>query len=221
MRSAVCSILLSATGLLIGARAVAAPAPPAAPTTAQRALDEHVRAFLERESGRWRDLNVPYEDGQVLHDLIVAKGLTRGLEIGTSTGHSGVWIAWAMSKTGGRLTTIEIDERRHKAAVANFQEAGVAPFVDARLADAHLLVKELPGPFDFVFSDADKDWYTQYFKDVDPKLVPGGCFTAHNVRQRMGGIREFLDHVQARTDYQTTIDRTSSSGLSISCKAAR
>jgi predicted O-methyltransferase YrrM len=199
------------------APAVARPvAPP--PESVQSALDARVRAFLERSRGQWRDLNVPYEDGQVLHDLIVAKRFTRGLEIGTSTGHSGVWIAWAMSKTGGKLTTIEIDERRHKMAVAHFQEAGVAPYVDARLADAHQLVKELPGPFDFVFSDADKDWYTQYFKDVDPKLVAGGCFTAHNVLQRMGGIREFLDHAQSRPGYQTTIDRTSGSGISISCK---
>jgi predicted O-methyltransferase YrrM len=192
---------------------------PAAPPSAPSELDQRVRAFLDRSRGSWRDLNVPGEDGRILHDLVVAKGFTRGLEIGTSTGHSGVWIAWAMSKTGGRLTTIEIDERRHRAALANFREAGVAPFVDARLADAHQLVKELPGPFDFVFSDADKDWYTQYFKDLDPKLAAGGCFTAHNVLQRMGGIREFLDHVRARPDYQTTIDRTSSSGLSISCKS--
>jgi len=204
--------LAAATASAAGRPAVGPPA------TAQRELDARVRAFLERSRAGWRDLNVPYEDGQVLHDLVVAKRFTRGLEIGTSTGHSGVWIAWAMSKTGGKLTTIEIDERRHKMAVAHFQEAGVAPWVDARLADAHQLVKELPGPFDFVFSDADKDWYTQYFKDVDPRLAPGGCFTAHNVLQRMGGIREFLDHVQARPDYQTTIDRTSGSGISISCK---
>jgi predicted O-methyltransferase YrrM len=201
------------------ATASAAARPSAAPPEpASGALDARVRAFLERSRGQWRDLNVPWEDGQVLHDLIVAKRLTRGLEIGTSTGHSGVWIAWAMSKTGGKLTTIEIDERRHKVAVAHFQEAGVSPYVDARLADAHQLVKELPGPFDFVFSDADKDWYTQYFKDVDPKLVVGGCFTAHNVLQRMGGIREFLDYTRSRPDYQTTVDRTSGSGISISCK---
>jgi caffeoyl-CoA O-methyltransferase len=210
--------LFVATLLAMATAAVTARPSAAPPEAARGALDARVRAFLERSRGQWRDLNVPYEDGQVLHDLIVAKGFTRGLEIGTSTGHSGVWIAWAMSKTGGKLTTIEIDERRHKMAVAHFQEAGVAPYVDARLADAHQLVKELPGPFDFVFSDADKDWYTQYFKDVDPKLVAGGCFTAHNVRQRMGGIREFLDHVQSRPDYQTTIDRTSGSGISISCK---
>ncbi len=182
-------------------------------------LDGRVRAFLERSRASWRDLNVPYEDGKVLHDLIVAKGFKRGLEIGTSTGHSGIWIAWALSKTGGRLVTIEIDERRHREALRNFEAAGVSSFVDARLADAHQLVKELPGPFDFVFSDADKDWYPQYFKDVDPRLSIGGCFTAHNVANARGAIREFLDLVGARSDYRTTIDRSSRAGISISCKA--
>jgi predicted O-methyltransferase YrrM len=123
-----------------------------------------------------------------------------------------------MARTGGKLTTIEIDPERHRTALRNFQEAGVAPYVDARLGDAHQLVKELPGPWDFVFSDADKAWYTQYFQDVHPKLAVGGCFTAHNVLQRMAGIREFVDHVQARADYETTIDRTSASGISISCR---
>jgi caffeoyl-CoA O-methyltransferase len=83
-------------------------------------LDARVRAFLDRSRNEWRDLNVPYEDGRVLHDLVVNKGFKRGLEIGTSTGHSGTWIAWAMSKTGGKLTTIEIDERRHRKALENF-----------------------------------------------------------------------------------------------------
>ena len=85
---------------------------------------------------------------------------TRALEIGTSTGHSGIWIAWALARTGGRLVTIEVDPGRHATALRNFEEAGVLRYVDARLADAHELVKTLAGPFDFVFSDADKDWST-------------------------------------------------------------
>jgi predicted O-methyltransferase YrrM len=181
-------------------------------------LDARVHAYLERSRGDWRDMNVPWEDGKVLHDLIVAKGLTRGLEIGTSTGHSGIWIAWAMARTGGKLVTIEIDEGRHREARRNFEAAGVAPFVDARRADAHALVKELKGPFDFVFSDADKDWYTQYFKDLDGKISVGGCFTAHNVLNGFGGVREFLDYVRSRPNYETTIDRSSRSGISVSCK---
>jgi predicted O-methyltransferase YrrM len=192
--------------------------PQAATGEKPRDLDARVQSFLDRARNEWHDLNVPYEDGKVLHDLVVRKGFKRGLEIGTSTGHSGIWIAWAMSKTRGRLTTIEIDEGRYRQARANFEAAGVAPFVDARLADAHALVGELPGPFDFVFSDADKEWYTQYFKDLDAKMSPGGCFTAHNVLDPFAGIQAFLDYVRARPDYETTIDRTSRSGISVSCK---
>jgi len=187
-------------------------------TRSPEGLDAQVRRFLDRNRNDWRDLNVPYEDGRFLHDLVVKKGFKRGLEIGTSTGHSGIWIAWAMSKTGGKLTTIEIDESRHRVALENFKAAGVAPFVDARLADAHVLVKELPGSFDFVFSDADKDWYTQYFKDLDDRMAAGGCFTAHNVLDGFAGIGAFLDYVRSRPNYETTIDRSSRSGISVSCK---
>ena len=133
---------------------------------ATTALDRKVSAFLEQRRGTWRDLNVPESDGQLLHDLIVKHKFTRALEIGTSTGHSGIWIAWALSKTGGKLTTLEIDADRHRTALANFAEAGVAPFIDARLGNAHDIVPALAGPFDFVFSDADKEWYTQYAKDA-------------------------------------------------------
>ena len=181
------------------------------------ALDQKVRRFLERNRGEWRDMNVPWEDGQILHDLVLKNRHTRALEIGTSTGHSSIWIAWALAKTGGKLVTIEIDPSRHAEALRNFEEAGVAHLVDARLADAHELVKELPGPFDFVFSDADKGWYLQYFLDVDPKLAVGGCFTAHNVL-RGGGAGRFLDHVKALPNYRTTVETGSGEGVSVSCK---
>src|SRR4029453_13144048 len=69
----------------------------------QGTLDTRVRGFLEAMQGRCRDFNVPYEDGQVLYDLIVKHHYTRALEIGTSTGHAAIWIAWALSKTGGNF----------------------------------------------------------------------------------------------------------------------
>lgn len=181
-------------------------------------VDTKAQAFLDGARHAWRDWNVPYEDGKVLHDLIVEKGFKRALEIGTSTGHSTVWMAWALSKTGGKLITIEIDPQRHQTALDNFERAGVTDYIDARLADAHELVKSLDGPFDFVFSDADKEWYTQYFRDLDSKMAVGGCFTAHNVLDDFAGMREFLAYVEARPNYRTTIDRTSRAGISISCK---
>ena len=130
-------------------------------------------------------------------------------------------MAWAFSKTGGKLITIDIDETRYNEAVSNFEEAGLSKYIDARLADAHELVEQLEGPFDFVFSDADKGWYINYFKDVSPKLVKGGCFTAHNVRplggRDMGGTRAYLEYVQSLSNYSTTIDN-SGGGLAISYK---
>jgi caffeoyl-CoA O-methyltransferase len=183
-------------------------------------LDATVQAFLERRRGTWRDLNVPESDGRALHELIVKHKFTRALEIGTSTGHSGIWIAWALAKTNGKLTTVEIDPGRHQTAVANFKEAGLASYIDARLGDAHEIVPALSGPFDFVFSDADKDWYKNYFVAVWPKVVSGGCFTAHNVSGLFAGtgIRQFLAHLEALPDAATTIDKSSREGISITCK---
>jgi predicted O-methyltransferase YrrM len=201
-------------GLLCGIAVATAPAQTA---PGARPLDAKVKAFLEEQQYRWRYINVPARDGQFLHDLIVGHGYKRALEIGTSTGHSAIWMAWALSKTGGSLVTIEIDEGRHREAVANFERAGVAPYIDARLADAHELVKEIEGPFDFVFSDADKDWHRQYFIDVAPKMAPGGCYVTHNVGMRhMGG--DYMEFLKTRPDFETTIERSRTTGISVSYK---
>lgn len=188
---------------------------------AQQALDARVRAFLDARARRWRDMNVSAADGQRLYDLIVEHGYTKALEIGTSTGHSAIWIAWALSKTGGKLITIEIDRGRYDQAVANFREAGLSEYIDARLADAHELVPALEGPFDFVFVDADKDWYTRYFRAVLPKLEVDGCFTAHNVAgRRTGWIAEFLGALEGTPNLETRIEGSRGSGLSVSFKRA-
>ena len=172
-------------------------------------------------------MNIPLSDGQALYDIIVENGYTQALEIGTSTGHSAIWIAWALSKTGGKLITIEIDERRYRQALQYFEEAGLSEFVDARLADAHELVPALPGPFDFIFLDADKDWYSQYFRDSLPKLDVGGCFTAHNVSERTSsgrrrgrgtsGTGEFVELLRNTPQLETHFVMTGG-GLSVSYK---
>jgi caffeoyl-CoA O-methyltransferase len=179
--------------------------------------DKRVKEFLNSRIYSWRDMNVPASDGKVMYEIIVKNNYKSALEIGTSTGHSAIWIAWALSKTGGKLITIEIDARRYKEAMANFEKAGVAQYIDARLADAHELVKILPGPFDFVFSDADKAWYINYFKAIEPRLVAGGCFVAHNVG--MTGVREYYEYVKSLPGYQTTVDHDGA-GMAISYKKA-
>ena len=194
------------------------------------ALDEKVNKFLSDHSGQWHDLNIPTSDGRALYDIIIKGKYKNALEIGTSTGHSGIYIAWALSKTGGKLITVEIDESRHKTALENFKQAGLADYVDARLADAHKLVKEIKGPVDFVFSDADKDWYKNYFNDIHPKLKVGGCYTTHNISGRNAGryggsggrgvngdSGDYFEYVMSLKNYETTL-LTNGGGLLISYK---
>jgi caffeoyl-CoA O-methyltransferase len=187
-------------------------------------LDQKVKKFLDNHKDKWHDLNVPAVDGKLLFDIIIKNNYKSCLEIGTSTGHSGIWIAWALSKTKGKLITIEIDEKRYKEALLNFKEAGLSDYIDARLADAHELVNDLKGPYDFIFSDADKEWYKNYFLALSPKLKTGGCFAAHNVRAdglaTYGfdkGIKEFYDYIKSLNNYETTVNENDA-GVSISYK---
>ncbi|HLN75010.1 MAG: O-methyltransferase [Methylococcaceae bacterium] len=187
-------------------------------TTQDTQLDKQVKEFLNERKGTWRDMNVPESDGQLLYDLIVKNGYKKAVEIGTSTGHSGIWIAWALSKTGGKLITIDIDKDRQKEAVENFKKAGLSEYIDVRLGDAHELVPELKGQFDFVFSDADKSWYINYFKDMDPKLVVGGCYVTHNVGRNNN--YDFYEYVSKLPNYRTTLD-SKGAGVAISYKTGQ
>ncbi len=210
-RSLIALVSLIVLGLVghPGGRVVQPPGPAAA---VQDDLDTRVETFLRDHRRSWRDMNVPEPDGRALRDLIVEHGCTRALEIGTSTGHSGIWIAWGLAKTGGKLVTIEIDRARHEEAVGHFREAGLLGLIDARLADAHAVVPRLEGPFDFVFIDADKEWYVNYGTAVLPKLTPHAVLTAHNVSARSGGRGrrgstggDYYAWVTGLPDFETTI----------------
>ncbi len=185
----------------------------------QESVDKKVEAFLDKHSRQWYDMNVPASDGKLLFDLILENNYRHAVEIGTSTGHSGIWMAWALSKTGGTLITLEIDETRYREAVENFREAGVDHIIDARLTNAHEIVPQLKGPIDFVFSDADKSWYQRYFLTIDPKLRVGGCFTTHNVSDRPGvrWNRDYLEFLLNLDHYETTVNNKGG-GMAISFK---
>lgn len=189
-----------------------------APLNQNQELDRQALTFLQQKENAWGNWNVPTEDGELLHDLIVENGYKNILEIGTSTGKSTIYLALAASKTGGNVTTIEINEDRYQEALENFKKAGVSEYIDARLADAHELVKTIEGPFDFVFCDADKTWYTNYFKAIYPKMSTGGCYTAHNVTMNLTGIDEFMNYLESHPGVETSINNESGSGVSISYK---
>jgi len=107
--------------------------------------------------------------------------------------------------------------------MGNFAAAGLSDYIDARLGDAHEIVPSLEGPFDFVFSDADKGWYKNYLIAVLPKLEVGGCYTTHNVsmpgrgRRGRGGSGDYMEYLMSLPNLETTVD-SRGGGLAISYK---
>ena len=125
--------------------------------------------------------NVPREDGRMLRLLTEATGARNVVEIGTSNGYSGIWFSLALSKTGGHLTTFDIDKGRFEMARDNFKKAGVDGLVTQVLGDAHKEVVRLKEPIDLLFIDADKQGYLDYFTKLLPLVRPGGLVVAHNM----------------------------------------
>jgi caffeoyl-CoA O-methyltransferase len=124
--------------------------------------------------------NVPLNDARMLRLLTAAAGAKSVVEIGTSTGYSGLWFCMALEKTGGKLTTFDIDPGRIALARKHFQQAGVEGLVTIVEGDAHQTVTRLKGPIDVVFIDADKEGYVDYLNKLLPLVRPGGLILAHN-----------------------------------------
>jgi caffeoyl-CoA O-methyltransferase len=176
-----------------------------------RFLEELHRFGLEKERR-----NVRPGDGRFLQVITGAARARRVLELGTSSGYSGIWIGRALRETGGQLLTIEIDEERAREARANFEKAGMADLIEVRVGDARKLVPTLPGPFDLVFLDSEKADYLGLFRMAFPLLEPGGLFLAHNVVLMRDSMKDFLEEIQSRPDLATAIAQTSDDGFSVS-----
>jgi len=166
----------SAPGRAQGRRRATESAPLAASAEEKRVLE--VLADVYRNH---RYLSVPEEDGRLLRVLAESSGARHVVEVGTSTGYSGLWLLLGLARTGGHLTTFEIDRSRYDVARSNFERAGFAKQATLVLGDAHAEVKKLKGPFDFVFLDADKEGYLDYLRVLLPLVRPGGLVVAHNM----------------------------------------
>jgi caffeoyl-CoA O-methyltransferase len=124
--------------------------------------------------------NVPVIDGRMLRLLAEVSGAKNVVELGTSTGLSGLWFCLALQKTGGKLTTFEYDAGRAATARGHFKKAGVDQIVTIVEGDAHQNIGRLKEPIDFLFIDADKEGYVDYLNKLLPLMRPGGLVVAHN-----------------------------------------
>jgi len=167
------------------------------------------------QPGMW---NVAPREGVFLHDLVVKVHAKNALEIGTSNGYSGIWIAAGLRETGGHLLTLEINPGRAQLARENFRAAGVESIVTLKLGDALQEVPHLQGPFDFVFIDAWKADYVKYLHMVLPMVPAGGVIVAHNVTDLREELQDFLNEVQTNRQLKTHIENPGPGGFSVSYK---
>lgn len=102
------------------------------------------------------------------------------LEIGTFTGYSALCLAEGLSETG-KLVTIDNNVETNAMARSYFQRSAFAEKIELKEGNAQEIIQQLPGPFDLVFIDADKENYVRYFDLVIDKVRSGGLIIADNV----------------------------------------
>lgn len=145
--------------------------------------EKRILDALEHARGGERYANVSTADGRLLRQLTEALGARRVVELGTSTGESGLWFSLALRKTGGKLYTHDIDPGRIAVARENFKRAGVEDIVIITEGDAHETAPRNKDPIDIVFIDAEKEGYAAYLKELLPYVRPGGLILAHNMQR--------------------------------------
>jgi len=166
---------------------------------------------MARNGGTY--LSVPNQDARWLRFLTESAAAKQVVEIGSSTGYSGLWFSLALLRTGGRLTTMELDPGRAATARAHFARAGVEHIVTLIQGNAHEELRKWKGPIDVVFIDAEKTGYIDYLNKVLPFVRPGGFILAHNIDMTPDYVRA----VAANPDLET-VYYMEGAGLGISRK---
>ena len=173
---------------------------PISPSLAKTEVEKRILTVLdEMVKDHQTYLSVPLQDGKALRLLAEAAGARQVAEIGTSTGYSGLWFSLALEKTGGHLTTFELDHQRAEMARGHFKQAGVENMITVVEGDAHEQLAKLKGPIDVAFIDADKGGYLDYLSKILPLVRPGGLILAHNVDM----VPDYVKAVTTNPDLET------------------
>ena len=173
---------------------------PISPSLAKTEVEKRILTVLdEMVKDHQTYLSVPLQDGKALRLLAEAAGARQVAEIGTSTGYSGLWFSLALEKTGGHLTTFELDHQRAEMARGHFKQAGVENMITVVEGDAHEQLAKLKGPIDVAFIDADKGGYLDYLNKLLPLARPGGLILAHNVDM----VPDYVKAVTTNPDLET------------------
>lgn len=168
-------------------------------------------------------IDVSRLQGKFLEFLVRITGARHILEIGTLGAYSTIWLARALPE-GGRIVTLELEQRHAEVARANLQSVGVLDCIDLIVGPAidtlPTLEKSVAAPFDLIFIDADKESYPEYLHWALKLSRPGTVIVADNVvRQgkvvdldcdeaRVEGIRRFTELLAAEPRLSATVLQT-------------
>lgn len=148
-------------------------------------IKENDELILEMEKYA-REYNVPIvtkEVAEYLKFIVKSNGIKNILEVGTAIGYSGILMAKEIEENGGKLYTIEIDEERYNLAQENFKKSGLNNIVSIK-GDAVEEIKKIDEKFDFVFIDASKGHYMEFFEDSYKLLNKDGIIFIDNIMFR-------------------------------------
>jgi caffeoyl-CoA O-methyltransferase len=183
---------------------------------ARHAREDAVLARVARETAELprAEMSTTPDQAGLLTLLARLVGARRALELGTFTGYGAISIARGLADDG-RLTCLELEEEYAATARRNLEEAGVADRVEIIVGPALRSLRAMPAEptFDYIFLDADKLGYPDYYEELVPRLLPGGLLLIDNVLLR-GGVTHPRDErersIDALNDRVTPDDRVDS-----------
>lgn len=162
----------------------------------------HDQAYSDRLK-RYR--NIEPESAELLNVLIRAQQSKRILEIGTSTGYSTLWLAYAAQATSAKITTLEIDAERSELAHQNAVDFSLDRFVEFLVSDAQDYLRQTTEKFDFILLDAERDAYCDYWNYL-PQILKekGGLLVVDNVVSHESEVKDFLNLIRDNSKFSTT-----------------
>jgi len=154
-----------------------------------------------------RMLNITRDTGEFLSVLIRATGARRVIEIGTSNGYSTLWLAHAVSATGGTVTTVELSDYKVELARKNFSRSGLADWITLIHDDtARVFERADAESHDLIFLDAERTEYPRWWPHLKRIIRPGGLLVVDNaIAPRPEEMAPFVAIVNADADFTTSL----------------
>lgn len=168
------------------------------------------------QKSRHKFWNISPETGEFLSILIKTQNIKTVLEIGTSNGYSAIHMAEALTRTKGRLYTVESKKARLDLAIKNFKKAKLTSKITTLFGHAPECIPINLPPFDLIFLDATKCEYPNYFKYLQPLTKKSTIIVADNAISHKQALIPYYKILKNST-YHTTL-LPLGSGLLVSLK---